>query len=142
MSFTPLNTTKIILNMYDVEYPVISYNFNVTQSYNANSGDVVSDPVGELLYVSIISNGEDNFVAWMKDVNQEPQSGAIEFYSGGELLDSISFEDAFLVAYNQDMDEVVDASGQRQRVVSEDLSILWKSIEVFGIEFKKRYEED
>ena len=141
MSFEPLNATKIVLSIFDEEYPVISYNISFNQNHNANTGDVVGEPIGGLLDISVISNGEPDFLEWMKDVNEEPKSGEIEFYSGSQLLKSIEFEDAHLIGYNQNMDEVTDTSGNRQRVISEDLSISWKSITIFDVEFAKGGEE-
>lgn len=138
MAFNP---TRIVLNACDQELPVISYNVSFHQGYNPTTGNVTGEPIGGLLEISVVSDADSSFLEWMKDVNEEPEDGSIEFYSGNQLEKSIDFNEAHLVGYNQNLDEVVDAAGVRQRVISEDLTIIWKTMDIWEVEFERLTEE-
>ena len=133
--------TRIMLSIFGKDYPVISYNIGFTQNYNSNTGQIVGQPVGSLLDVSIVSDNETDFVEWMIG-SSEQEEGAIEFYYDDQLVKSINFSEAYLVGYHQNMDEVKDTNGNKQRVISEDLSISYRIIEFDDISHDKLENQD
>jgi len=133
--------TKIVLSMFGKDFPVISYNIGFSQNHNANTGKVVGQPIGSLLDVSVVSDNETDFIEWMIGT-AEQEDGAIEFYYDDQLVKSITFSEAYLVGYHQNMDEVKDSNGNQQRVISEDLSISYMEIEFDDIVHKKGDDSD
>lgn len=128
--------TGIFLSIFGKNYRVLNYNYSFRQPYNETTGTVVGRPIGGVVDISIISDGETDIFEWMVETTDQ-QEGAIEFYSGDELVRSISFEDAFLVGYHQNLDKITDIAGNMETVVSEDLTISYRVLDFEGVAYDK-----
>ena len=131
-----MSPTKIVLKIFSKEFLVISYFIGFSQNFNLSTGKIVGDTVGNLLEVSIESDGKTDFIEWMIKTDSVKE-GKIEFFNGKRKIKTISFSKAALVGYNQNLDDYKDLNGQTKRVVSEDLSISYQTIKFDAVTFNK-----
>ncbi len=131
--------TKIEVELCGNTYQLISYNVNFSQNFNLGNGKVAGKALGNLLELSVVGDGGTELFEWMIEQTQE-EDGTITFYSDQTDVKTIEFRGALLVGYNQNLDQVTDFQGNNERVISEDLSIIYQELDIDGVTYVRNEE--